>query len=157
MEKVTIRVPDYIKVPKIPTAGLSANEILVWQGLCSFASWVCDKKGRPIHSVHGKCYPPVERLARASLLSVRSVQRSLAVLEERGFIQIVRHAGGKNNFELFPCGDAPSAAGDACRSAAPAPAPVSALAKIVELEAAGKEVPEFLRRVAAIEREKEAV
>lgn len=156
MEKVTIRVPDYIKVPKIPTTGLSSNELLTWQGLCSFASWVCDKKGRPIHSVHGKCYPPVERLARASLLSVRAVQRSLVVLEERGFVQIVRHAGGKNNYELFPCGDAPSAvAGDACRSAAPAP--VSVLGKIAELEAAGKEVPEFLRRVAAIEQEQQAV
>lgn len=132
----------YAKVPVLTVhvgpayEALTALDIAVWYSLCSFARWVCNGKGEPIHSIPGSCFPTMKAIARRARLSERAARRSVRRLELLGHVvtEVRRNEkdGRKSNGYILYCFPQLSAEGGV-------PPRIGATADDIEAEMEGEE------------------
>ena len=102
----------YAKVPLLTVhvgpayEALAAPDIAVWFSLCSFARWVCNNRGEPVHSLPGSCFPTIKAVARRARCSIRAAEMSIRRLEALGHVVVeARHdekgARKSNGYLLF--------------------------------------------------------
>ena len=97
----------YGKVTCLDGIECSASAWAVWTALCTFCDWQCTKRGLPVKSKAGTCYPSTRQLAIRGHISQRSVTYGIRELERLGYVRTEARSGDKNQYTLYPLGDAP--------------------------------------------------
>ena len=104
----TLKGAKYGKLTAADEAPISSNAWGVWAALCMFCDWQCTKRGLPVQSKAGTCYPSNAQLAKRAHLSPRAVIYAIRELESAGYLRTEARPGYKNQYTLYPLRNAPS-------------------------------------------------
>lgn len=98
----------YGKITATDEAQISSNAWGVWAALCMFCDWQCSRRGLPIQSKAGTCYPSTAQLAIRAHMSPRAVTYAIRELEAAGYVRTEARPGYKNQYTLYPMRNAPT-------------------------------------------------
>ena len=104
----------YVKAENINTRSITVWS--TWIAMCSFVpsrSWITDSNGNQLQSLHGACFPTLDRIAERARCSRSSVKNAIRTLIEDGYVRSAptynAANGGQrsNRYTLYPRGNAP--------------------------------------------------
>lgn len=104
----TITGVKYGKVTPLDGIECSAAAWAAWSALCTFCDWQCTKRGLPISSKAGTCYPSKKQLAARAHVSTRKIEYGIRELEALNLVRTEARTGDKNCYMLYPMQNAPT-------------------------------------------------